>query len=441
MFYKSTVRDKTEKDDIVVGSFADAVNQIRVVTIVFMALFLVDGALDFNALVYLPVSFAVRYYFIMPLMLIILGLSYTKYFVRIGQPLMLAAFILLGICVAVLMILDSEDAILLGMLILIETAGFLFIRLKFSYAVIGGFSILLFFTIGTVQFGEESLAELVPVLILLLGTIVVGMFGNLYINRCEEKNIQCKKQTIAEKKHLERMMSEKVKDLSDSQTVTIFALAKLSESRDKDTGDHIERIGKYCLLLASKIEVGEYEKRSINKEDFMGRIELASALHDIGKVGVNDSILIKPGKLNAEEFEIMTCHTLIGSNTLDVVRKKYPNNAFINMGVEITRCHHEKFDGSGYPYGLAGEQIPLSARIVAIADVYDALISVRPYKQAYTHDRAMDIIVNLSGEQFDPMLIKIFERCSKEIKSIAYGHKHPFTFLPDWNQDTSNKSQ
>jgi response regulator RpfG family c-di-GMP phosphodiesterase len=435
MFFKSTVLDKSEKDDTIVGSFADAVIQIRVVTIVFIALFLTEGVLDFKTLDYSSIPFAVRYYIIIPLMLIILGLSFTKYFVRIGQPLMLAAFILLGISVAVLMILDSGDSILLGMLILIETAGFLFIRIKFSYAVVGGLSILLFFAIGTVQFGEESLAELLPVLILLLGTIMVGMYGNHYIKRCEEKNIQNRKQNIAEKKHLERMMSEKVKDLSDSQTVTIFALAKLSESRDKDTGDHIERIGKYCLLLASKIEVGEYEKRSINKEDFMGRIELASALHDIGKVGVNDSILIKPGKLNAEEFEIMTCHTLIGSNTLDEVRKKYPNNAFINMGVEITRCHHEKFDGTGYPNGLKGEQIPLSARIVAITDVYDALISVRPYKQAYTHDRAMDIIVNLSGEQFDPMLIKIFEKCNREIKSIAYGHKHPFNILPDRDQD------
>ncbi len=420
-----------EKDDFISSFFTTGLAQIRIVSIVFIFLFLADGLLSAKPMQNESIFFAVRYYTLIPIMALVIGLSFTKFFVRISQPIMLFAFIISGCGVATLLILDPTDQVLLGLLILVELAGFLFIRLKFQNAVIGGIAIFVFYIFGIFEFTKLAPLYVLPMFILLTGAIIIGSFGNYFINSSELRNYLMKKQYLTDKKRQEKIMSEKVKEISDSQTVTIFALAKLSESRDKDTGNHIERVGKYCLLLASKIENKEYEKRNLTKEDFISRIELASALHDIGKVGIGDSILIKPGKLNAEEFQIMTCHTLIGSNTLDEVRKKYPNNSFINMGIEITRCHHERFDGTGYPHGLVGEQIPLSARIVAIADVYDALISTRPYKDPYPHERAMDIIVNLSGYQFDPMLIRIFEKCNKEIKSIAYGHQHSFRILED----------
>ena len=127
-------------------------------------------------------------------------------------------------------------------------------------------------------------------------------------------------------------------------------------------------------------------------EAFIETIYHASALHDIGKVGITDSILQKPAKLSPEEFEIMKAHPVFGFNTLNAVLNSYPNNKMIRMGADIAKCHHEKWNGDGYPEGLRGEQIPLSARIIAIADVYDALRSKRPYKAPFTHEEAVKII-------------------------------------------------
>jgi HD-GYP domain-containing protein (c-di-GMP phosphodiesterase class II) len=416
-------------------SFAEAIAQIRIVSIIFIVLFIADGLFGVKPLIFTSVFFEIRYYVMVPMLLIVAGLSYSRIFVKIGQALMIVVFFITGIGAATLLLMEPKSPFMLGILILVEMAGLLFVRLKSQAAIFVGLIIPLYYVVGAIEYNEATFTGLLPFLILLAGTVTIGIFGNYYTNDGARKSYLQQKQNAADKKHSERMMAEKVKEISDSQTVTIFALAKLSESRDKETGNHIERVGRYCYLIASRIENSEFEKRALNKDEFMGRIELASALHDIGKVGVGDAILVKPGKLNREEFETMTSHTLIGSNTLDEVRRKYPSNSFINMGIEITRCHHEKFDGTGYPFGLSGEQIPLSARIVAIADVYDALISVRPYKQAFTHDQAVNIIVNLSGQQFDPMLIRIFEQCNREIKGIAYGHQHPFPILQELDEE------
>ncbi|MFH0995883.1 MAG: HD domain-containing phosphohydrolase [Pseudomonadota bacterium] len=147
-------------------------------------------------------------------------------------------------------------------------------------------------------------------------------------------------------------------------------------------------------------------------------ISNASPLHDIGKVGISDNILLKPGKLTAEEFEVMKTHAMIGANTLQAARKKYPKNAFINMGIAIARSHHEKWDGSGYPDGLVGEDIPLSARIMAVSDVYDALRSKRPYKPAFTHEKSCEIIMEGAGRHFDPAVIHAFTAVEAEFADI-----------------------
>jgi len=140
---------------------------------------------------------------------------------------------------------------------------------------------------------------------------------------------------------------------------------------------------------------------------------LASSLHDIGKVGIPDSILNKPGKLTEDEFSIMKTHVEIGTNTLSKLQEEYPNNSFVQLGIEITQCHHEKWDGNGYPKGLSGNDIPLSARIMAIVDVYDALISQRSYKLAYTHEDAIVMINEQIGKHFDPDLVNYFNELFK----------------------------
>lgn len=218
-------------------------------------------------------------------------------------------------------------------------------------------------------------------------------------------------------RHLEHLVEEKVREISSSQLATIYALIKLSESRDDDTGEHIERTASFCRLLAQKLqEVPPYAQEVTDA--FIDTIYKASPLHDIGKVGIPDSILLKPGKLTDEEFAIMKTHVLIGYDTLAQVGQQYAGNEFLKMGMEIALNHHEKWNGSGYTRGLAGNDIPLSARIMALADVYDALRSKRVYKEAYSHEVSMGIILSGRGSHFDPTLVDIFYKHEDEFRTL-----------------------
>lgn len=218
-------------------------------------------------------------------------------------------------------------------------------------------------------------------------------------------------------KQLEQMVQEKVKEISDSQIATIFAIAHLAETRDYETGAHLDRTRDYCRMLAAWLAEHPQHKDTIT-EDYVRRIYETSPLHDIGKVGVPDAVLLKPGKLTAEEFEEVKKHTTIGAETLKQVEARYPGNKFIAMGEEIARSHHEKWDGKGYPDGLAGENIPLSARIMALVDVYDALRSQRPYKEAFSHEKSRDIIVADKGKHFDPLMVEAFLALEDKFASI-----------------------
>jgi len=216
--------------------------------------------------------------------------------------------------------------------------------------------------------------------------------------------------------HLSQLVEEKVKEISDSQMATIYALARLAESRDDDTGEHLERVQVFCRLMAEKLSM-----RNGITEDFINALEKASPMHDIGKVGIRDAILLKPGKLTPEEFEEMKQHTTIGANTLREVYQKYPNNYFIAIGIEVAQSHHEKWDGSGYPNGLGGVEIPLSARIMALADVYDALRSKRVYKDAFSHEKSREIILEERGKHFDPLIVDVFNENVQEFAKIYSG--------------------
>ena len=193
----------------------------------------------------------------------------------------------------------------------------------------------------------------------------------------------------------------------ETRDVAIFALAKLAESRDNDTGAHLERVQYYCRALSQRLATQEKFRNVIDTE-YIRLIFQTSPLHDIGKVGIPDAILLKPGRLDPHEFAIMKTHTTIAANTLDAALVKFPGVAFLKMAKDIAESHHEKFDGTGYPYGLNGENIPLCGRIIAIADVYDALISKRVYKDALTHDAARAIIEDGYGKHFDPDTVDAF---------------------------------
>ena len=206
---------------------------------------------------------------------------------------------------------------------------------------------------------------------------------------------------------LEQRIAEQVKVVTASQLATIFALAKLAEARDDDTGRHIERVQTFAKLLA--VQMREMRLRVAELNDaFIDTLYQTASLHDIGKVGTPNAILLKPGKLTGDEFAEMKKHCALGANTLGTVLKRHPDNQFLRMGVEVARSHHERWDGGGYPDGLKGTAIPLAARIVALADFYDALTSKRCYRPAFSHEDNRRMIQGGNGTHFDPDVITAF---------------------------------
>lgn len=227
------------------------------------------------------------------------------------------------------------------------------------------------------------------------------------------------------------------KELVRTRDAIIFGLAKLAESRDPDTGHHLERIALYATRLATALR-RHPKYRSEVSPTFIRMIGISSALHDIGKVGVADSILLKPGKLTeGERFKIQV-HTKLGGDCIRQIEQRLGNSHFLQMAREIALHHHERWDGSGYPDGLKGEQIPLAARIVAIADVYDALSVKRVYKDAYAHEICVEKIRCEAGRQFDPGLVEVFLSIEEHFREIAQSFDHTTQQLTGVFQEAVN---
>ncbi|HEX2946143.1 MAG TPA: HD domain-containing phosphohydrolase [Clostridia bacterium] len=218
-------------------------------------------------------------------------------------------------------------------------------------------------------------------------------------------------------KNLQSLVMEQVKELWDSQMAMIFALARLAESRDIETGKHLERVQSFCKRLSLQLLQDGLYLSEINDE-FLTNIYHASPLHDIGKVSIPDSIMLKPARLTPVEFEVMKTHSELGAKTLEDVLSLYPGNPFVKMGIDIARYHHEKWDGTGYPNGLKGTGIPLAARIMAIVDVYDALRSKRCYKQSISHEESCRIINAGKDTHFEPSIVDAFNNSTESFKDI-----------------------
>ncbi len=203
---------------------------------------------------------------------------------------------------------------------------------------------------------------------------------------------------------LEVRIEEATKQIRQRELETLFRLARAGEYRDQDTGSHLVRMSKYSRMIAESMNL---------PEERCDLIEVAAPMHDIGKIGIPDNILLKQGKLTTEEYDAMKSHPLVGYQILQHSPSKY-----LSLGAEIALGHHEKFDGSGYPYGLSGSNIPLEARIVAVADVYDALTSQRPYKKAWLNQDAMNYLISNKGRHFDPECVEAFVAHFDKVLSI-----------------------
>jgi HD-GYP domain-containing protein (c-di-GMP phosphodiesterase class II) len=208
------------------------------------------------------------------------------------------------------------------------------------------------------------------------------------------------------------------RDLLRTRDAVIFGLAKLAESRDPETGHHLERISLYSTRLAAAVS-RDPKYSGVITPSFVRLIGISSALHDIGKVALEDSVLLKPGELTPSERFRMQCHVEVGAESIREIERRLGTSNFLEMAREIANSHHERWDGGGYPEGLSAERIPLAARIVAIADVYDALSARRVYKKAFPHSECVDIIRREAGRQFDPDLIRIFLDVAPQFEEIA----------------------
>jgi putative two-component system response regulator len=219
--------------------------------------------------------------------------------------------------------------------------------------------------------------------------------------------------------YLETEVQKRTREVQVIQDVTIMAMASLAETRDNETGNHLRRTQNYVRTLAMRLQA--HPKYAAHLDDAtIDMLYKSAPLHDIGKVGIPDAILLKPGKLTPEEFEIMKTHTTLGRNAIvEAERLIDAPSTFLRLAREIAHYHQEKWDGSGYPEGLAGESIPVPARLMAVADVYDALISRRVYKPPFPHEKSVAIIQDGRGKHFDPDMVDAFLQLQNEFHAIA----------------------
>ena len=235
----------------------------------------------------------------------------------------------------------------------------------------------------------------------------------------QRKDLLASKATLTNySENLAVMVQEKTREIVNLQNAMITTFAEMMEFRDKLTGGHVTRTRLYLKALTNELVRGGVYAGEVAEWDM--ELFLASAqLHDVGKISVTDLILNKPGPLTAEEFEIMKTHVAMGVDIVEKIMRNTDEHAFLSHALLIVGTHHEKWDGSGYPTGLKGKNIPLEGRLMAIADVYDALITERPYKKPLTHAEASAIIENSAGRHFDPVLTDVFLKVADEFKKIS----------------------
>ena len=218
--------------------------------------------------------------------------------------------------------------------------------------------------------------------------------------------------------NLQHMVEKKTEEVLELQNAILIALSELVERRDSVSGSHINRVKDYLsVLIKSLKEQGLYADQIVHWD--VELILQSSQLHDVGKISVSDAILLKPDKLTPEEFDEIKLHTVFCDTVFEKIKKNTSSHEFLGQAQIMASTHHEKWDGSGYPAGLKGEEIPLQGRLMAIADVYDALVSTRPYKQAFSHEDALTIIKKDSGKHFDPNLVELLDKVADDFRRIS----------------------
>lgn len=270
-----------------------------------------------------------------------------------------------------------------------------------------GYLIVLYSIINDIEITNNILTSLIfffGASFVLIGILLqVSMLGSIKRNHKKliQKNVQ----------------------VTQAEDATIYALAYLSEIRDQETGEHIQRTSQYVRVIAEELSVVPKYKSHLTLR-YINDVVKSAPLHDIGKVGVADGILNKPGKLTAEEFDEIKKHSKSGAEVLETAEEGLNFQSYLKIAIQLVRHHHERWDGKGYPEGLSGDDIPLSAQIMAIADVYDALRSERCYKKGFSHQKTCDIIEQESGKQFSPDIVDAFIKSKNTFEQISSIRNH-----------------
>ncbi len=297
-----------------------------------------------------------------------------------------------------------------------EMDGFATIKLMLQNKITDGIPIIFLTAKNDVEFEFQALE---------LGAVdyINKPFANpLLVKRVEIHLAHAiQKKTLSEyNNNLTHMVREQTKIIKELQYAIVYTLADLVEMRDNTTGGHVLRTQTYFKLILDYLDDHDLYRDELEHADYHQMIE-ASQLHDIGKVAIPDAILLKPARLTEDEFEIMKTHTTIGYNAILKAMELTSEKNFLMHAAEVALLHHEKWDGTGYPNGISGTSIPISARIMAIVDVYDALVSERPYKKKMTHDEAMHILRKGKATHFDPILIEAIEALQYKFEEISKG--------------------
>lgn len=237
-------------------------------------------------------------------------------------------------------------------------------------------------------------------------------------------NLARTRQDLAEQNQmLERIVAERTREVVHTQDVAIYCMATLAETRDNETGNHILRTKSYVGLLADGLQDHPRYRDWLGDDQVRARIRKSAPLHDIGKVGIPDRILTKPGPLDDAEWAVMRRHAEYGHTAIKKAEATLGNSDFLNVAADIALTHHERWDGSGYPNGLAGEQIPIPGRLMALADVYDALVNKRVYKPAFSHQNALKLIAEGRETHFDPAMVDVFFELADQFHAIALRYR------------------
>lgn len=389
--------------------FQRSINQIRAFLLIFILMITLSTFYDFATESEFFASInMIRFVMIVPYFVIVYILTYFEFSEKYYQPMILVGYVIVGLGISLILMMEPNAFHFYAIMGTCIVFFVLLIRMLFIYALTGTIVVLTVYHLFAINilYSVNETAHMISFFYLMMSTLILTAHYANEKRVYDDYKVENKLEMSASS--LESELSKALTEVSTTQRLTVESLSSLAESKDKTTSDHLERVGYLCRSIAEQLPVSYFYNEKYTKDEYVKNIELASLLHDIGKIGVTSTILNKPGPLSNDERKKMEKHTIVGFNTLRRIHRRFPKNTLIDMGIEIARSHHENWDGSGYPDKLSKYDIPLSARIVSIVDVFDALISQRPYKEAFTYEDTVQMMKDLKSRKFDPKLLDYF---------------------------------